>query len=302
LERICIFGTDGTGALEHLYPEFAGCVINLDLSELDARLRTAHVTLSKRGVTAKIPEPLYQKPTSAPHYWMLKEIAAEFDPCVWRPEDTTMMWSPAYRESLDITGQRRNDYHTFVGTPVSRPIRMWVEYERLEEQFQESISARVTETSSGDLRILESEVDDRIRLKDELKSFAGEADRIGKLIHRTEAMQSVNHSLSKGFEEIGVHMFSTSDGVSQYKHRLFSLRLTAKERIFRVYKLGLVQPQLKCPVAIRFVFQFEDDKQDFFRSLPSCDFIVNSLRWMTLQSDVNLTTESINRKFGQTSK
>lgn len=222
--------------------------------------------------------------------WLLKDIGARFDPQPWQVEVGSVMRHAGRPQWVDVTGEQRADLHQFVARIDNREVRLWVDYRMLEQEFRGSIERRTAESDDGTLRFLEDDEDDRRRLKEELRYFAREVETMRSTMMPGADGGATGSAGQPEFEAIGVHMFNTIEKTggsrNAYKHRLFSFRLSG--RIYRVYKLALPQPQLRVPVALRFVFEFDDDLRAFFSALPLCDRLVRSLSWINLATNPGL--------------
>lgn len=263
-------------------------VFEADYPELRARrfvIREQHEVLDhllEAGVISRIAPPGVTAPSSPLAEWWLKEIGARFNPSLWRP-DPGSIW-PEW-EMSDITGEPRSDPNVFVADLDGKRVRLLVDYRLLEANLATSLRQRTVESADGTIRFLDDEQDDRQRLREELQYFGREVATVQDVARSRRAAGAPDTAGTEAaFEPIGVHVFNTVeslDGVrNAYKHRLFSYRLS--ERVYRVYKLGLPQPQLGAAVAVRFIFRFEDDRRAFFHALPVCDAVVRSFSWLSL--------------------
>jgi hypothetical protein len=279
-ERIVVLRIGDSPVFEREYREFAGRVAPA-ANEADVYARLADAGILGHPLA---PRPLPDAP--ADRAWWLKDIGARFTLHPWRLDARSVMRNAGLEEWLDVTGEPREEYEAFTADIDGHRIGLTIDCRRLDAEWRESVERRAT-SDEGALRFLEDEQDDRQRLSEELRHFAREVEMArAALTLRRDAPDAGDALGARRFQPIGVHMFNTAETVNgrrnAYKHRLFSFRLAG--RIYRVYKLVLPHPQLGQAVALRFVFEFDDDLTAFFVSLPFCDRAVRSLSWVTLRT------------------
>lgn len=303
VERIIVLALGNELEFLKMYPELKPSTIRVGSRE------EAYRRLCEAGLIRELPDPIELEVDSSPKRWPLKEIGAEFDPNVWRVDHDSLMRGSVWHDQLDITGRRREDYHTFSASLQGHRIKLWMDYRLVKEPFANRIAdrIRVDQSADGTLLFVENEADDRKRLLEELRDFPNEIEVVTRLVLRSaDVVKSFYREEPPSkpvVEEIGVHMFSTTERqgsiTNSYKHRLFSFCLPELGAIFRVYKLVLPHPQSKDPVVIYFIFQFEDDRQAFFGALPWSDYVVRSFRWLTLATIPSLDIHALNKKAEQ---
>lgn len=281
----------------HIEPSmFAGTYPELDNRQFVCRDRSDVLKcLADAGIIGPRQADYGPPPPVAANPWLLKDISAQISPLPWQVDPGSLLRRAGRLQWLDVTGEERADYHSFEAHLDGRPVRLWVDYRRIEKDQQASLDKRTTTWMDGAIRILEDDEDDRRRLREELENFSHEAAAIQDIVTWSSPAGKGADRIRPIFTAIGVHMFNTTDGQgagrNSYKHRLFSFQL--EDRIYRVYKLTLPQPQLLAWVAVRFVFEFEDDIRAFFASLPYCDRVVKSFAWMNPSTQPSLSLADV---------
>jgi len=288
VERLFVFQTTECPRFKDDYPELAGRhFVIRGQAEVFEHLR-------KAGVIDDLSSPPTFNPLGRSTEWRLKEIGARFNSFPWHYDAKSSVWQ---KQSDDLDLGLQAEVDVFAADFEGRSVRLLVDCRLLEANFAESLRQRTKESPEGAIRFLEDEQDDRQRLREELQHFGREVATVQRLARDRRLARATEEGGTDvaAFEAIGVHVFNTVESLegerNAYKHRLFSYRLG--ERIYRVYKLGLPQPQLGVPVAVRFIFQFERDRRAFFRALPFCDAVVRSFSWVTLATRPKVSLDDL---------
>jgi hypothetical protein len=213
--------------------------------------------------------------------WVVRDAGFAIDLSAWAPEPRSLFREDAWADAFSLAGlQGRPEHHTFTATE-GLEARLSIHYARVDGAEADLIRARYVGTDDV------AETADRRRLKEELRYFRTEADRVFKAVTRPADFVPGDHEpppRSVGqwrgdVEELGVHLFSVRIAAHEIKQRLFTFRLSALPAIFRMYKLSFLHPLLaEAPFVVRFMFRFPDDQRAFFRAIPWCDALVGSLR------------------------
>jgi len=214
--------------------------------------------------------------------WVVRDAGFAIDISAWAPEPRSHSREDAWADAFALAGlQGRPEHHTFRATE-GLEARLSIHYARVDGAEADLIRARYRGTDD------DAETADRRRLKEELRYFQAEADRVFKAVTRPADFVPGDYGVppprSVGqwrgeVEEFGVHLFSVRIAGHEIKQRLFTFRLGALPAIFRMYKLSFLHPLLaEAPFVVRFMFRFPDDRRAFFRAIPWCDALVGSLR------------------------
>jgi len=239
-----------------------------------------------RKVLKKLPKPIRPVIPSGIKSWRSKDAGFRFDNSNWAIDTRTRFYGLFAREKTLINNGYRTEYSEFISNINNREVRLLLDYDFYERQ-SESIMKRV---KNSEVREMNYEEDDRERLKDEIKAFNKEVKNAYVRASRPESFfkgkLNIEEFTMPEYKHIGIHLFSTKDRGSEFKHRIFCFRVPSDKLIFRVYKLVLPHPQFpypkyEIPIKIRFIFCFEEDLLAFYKSIPWCDYLISSFEWIS---------------------
>lgn len=229
--------------------------------------------------------------------WIVMEAGFKFEYSEWSVNTSSRFTGMDNTEQLKFSKLFRTEYHMFECTISNHPVELLLDYKEYKGSQADTVLKRLENNGDWEnIREKKYNEDDNQRMIEELKSFEKEAhiafNRYWKNAKYFRNLPSRSTGKSRELLDIGIHKYQTKDRGKWFKHRLFTFREAGGEDIFRVYKLVLPHPQIDIAFTVRFIFRFNNDMPDFYRSIPWCDYLVSTFNWISEKplSEINLTT------------
>ncbi|MBN1154714.1 toll/interleukin-1 receptor domain-containing protein [candidate division KSB1 bacterium] len=298
-EKVIVFFLEESESFRSIFPELlVNCYsIKDDAGEIFR-------ILQRHGVISKLIEPIQLDVSEEVHQWQVMEAGFEFNNFNWAIVPGSRFHLAAMNRShmLSYSGVFRTDFHEFRRSLNGLDVSLFLDYDIFNEFDADYIKSKILSGEFDPVRIKKFDDDDRLRHKEELRRFGFEVKNAYKRITMNTDLYKMmqNKMLNTDpepvlpeIEEIGIHLFSTVDRNVEFKHRLFTFRIPAMGKIYRVYKLVLPHPLFDITFRVRFIFSFEDNFTQFYKSIPYCDSLVNSFRWISDKKYENLDKNKI---------